>query len=200
MADFALTQVCRVIRAEYLPIYKAHHKIRIRHGDTDAYFRYRVFHPGVESEHASGKLAIVYAPSPAGKRSQPFNILPFRTRLDDAPLFKVGFNLCAFQLHGLAEPLHKFLHTLIHASPDTSLTTFIDIAVTAIELRTKIPWRGEWRGFFILFRIKPELWERWMHAWTEHAHVVTDEQEDEISAGMSGIGMNFGLRHFIAFK
>ena len=198
MADFALTQVCRVIRAEYLPIYKAHHKIRIRYGDADAYFRYRVFHPGVESEHAFVKLAILYDPS--GKGYQPFDILPIRRRLNAAPLFRVGFNLRGFRLRERVEPLHKLLHTLIRGSPDTALSLFIDKAVTAIELCSKTPWRGEWKGFFILFRIKPELWERWMHAWTEHAYLVTDEQEDEISAGMSALGMDVALRRFIAFK
>lgn len=39
-----------------------------------------------------------------------------------------------------------------------------------------------------------------MHAWTEHAYLVTDEQEDKISAGMSGIGLHVALRRFIAFK
>lgn len=200
MADFALTQVCRVIRAEYLPIYQVHHKIRIRHGDADAYFRYRVFHPGIESEHVFGKLTIVYDPSLVGKGYQPFDILFLRRRLNTAPLLKVGFNLRAFHLREWAEPLHKLLHTLTHASSDTALATFLDKAVTAVELCCRSPWRGEWRGLFILSRIKPELWERWMHAWTEHADVVTAEQEDEICAGMSSLGLNVELRHFIAFK
>ena len=39
-----------------------------------------------------------------------------------------------------------------------------------------------------------------MHAWTEHADVVTAEQDDEICAGMSDIGLDVGLRHHIAFK
>jgi hypothetical protein len=186
------------MRAEYLPIYKAHHKIRIRYGDADAYFRYRVFHPGVESEHAFVKLAILYDPS--GKGYQPLNILPIRRRLDAAPLSRVGFIFRGFLLRERAKPLHKLLHTLIRSSLDTALSTFIDKAVTAIELCRKTPWRGERRGLFILFHIKPELWERWMHAWTEHADVVTDEQDDEICAGISDIGLNVELRHFIAFK
>ena len=201
LADFPLTQVCRKIRAEYLPIYQARHKIRIQHGDADAYFRDLVFHP------ARGKLVIAYRPTSLRKGYQPFDILPLRRRLDTAPLFKVGFSLGTFHLifrmdymYGLVEPLHKFLHALIHASPDTALATFIDKAVTAVELCSANKWGDSYRGFLILFRIKPELWERWMHAWTEYAEVLDNEQEDEVIAGMSAIGMDFALRRFIAFK
>ena len=60
--SFTLTQVCREIRTEFLPIYIANMEFRVHHLETDTYLQVCVIPPGTNSEHAIETSSIDYDP------------------------------------------------------------------------------------------------------------------------------------------
>jgi hypothetical protein len=193
LADFALTQVCREIRAEYLPIYQTRHEVHVKHYNAEAYCASRVFYPGIKPEHAIGNLVIYYeAPTPR-KHCYPRNILCLVRQVAAAPQFKLRIRMLDFQIHNLRLCLYSLT---IHASSEPALAAYLDKAVSAIEFGSSTVCQG----FQLCIHIKLDFWEYWMVDCMIDDTRAGEEHEDELSAGMSDLSLDINLRRFIIFR
>ncbi|XPS72762.1 hypothetical protein M3J09_004922 [Ascochyta lentis] len=159
---FGLTQVCRQIRSEYLPLYRSRTKVTCRALPHNVYDYIDTFlkRSGVKDEDVVGDLIIDFK---AG-RLQSINIKPLLQLSKKAKHFSVRIkdNL---QFCGNNEPkwnLEELVDQILFVKNKPAFSNWLETAVFALELTSDDEYLfiGD-----IAFFINGTQWEPWMKYW-----------------------------------
>ena len=197
-----MAQVCREIRVEYLPIYRAKHKLRIDFFDLDSYLEAWVTPPGTELEHVIGNLSINYNPELSidynpkefDEQYERFDMIHLMQQADAARHLNVEFCFESLWLHEDDQPqVLDLLQKLLHASSMPNLDKFLREAMTAVELCCNICSEPQ-----IYFQIKSGFEKPWMRTWSWPEDIR--EGYSDVDAWGFAMGLDItDVKYFITF-
>lgn len=159
----ALTQVCRCIRLEVLPLYRdclSHTTVSCRAGDIYDYVETWVIPLGIKKEDVIGRLVLDLG------RSYDDNDWVI---LDIRPLLQLGrqFPDLYLEINDLDDPRYvrqsprhaRIEHTLVDLLAIDNFDKFYNYVETATD---KLVWHDNRGGPALVFEMKPDCWEEWM--------------------------------------
>ena len=165
---YTLTQVCRQVRKEFLPLYMIRNTVHIRHYDLGDYVDFldqiRQHMNGSLSSTDSclfGNVAVDMYPHPEGNKGdhRTVELLPVIKRCRDAKNLRIccGTNDCKRRMCELDiwAGVEKALNRVFNVKTNAKLAAYLDDAVSALELSFP-PYLG--------FCIYKRYWQEWMGA------------------------------------
>ncbi|KAI4942696.1 hypothetical protein J4E91_009865 [Alternaria rosae] len=163
---FGLTQACRQLRTEYLPIYKAQTRVQIQCLDSLPYINTFVLPTGTEPKQARGNLTVQlpdHGYEPKGELGTKGDLAPHRDIIylvflcSKAPQVNVAFRLA--DIPPLQPRMERVLYNLIHSEAVPELHTFVQNSVKHVECM----FVKEKNAPLVIFWIKKGHAKEWMH-------------------------------------
>ncbi|KAF2623900.1 hypothetical protein BU25DRAFT_451095 [Macroventuria anomochaeta] len=161
-----LTQVCRQIRFEFLPLYKTHTKVAPNTWDIYKYIDTWVA-PGTSDENVLGHVILDFMDDDRGELGI----------LDIKPLLQLARRAEGFHVEivDVTEPndcnsptmrsIEETLADLYDIQDMDMFYEYMDEAMTALVVRA-----SEESGVEIIFELSPQYWEDWMGEWSKPDH------------------------------
>jgi len=187
----ALTQVCRQLRAEFLPIYRSRNTVHVHYLDFQAYLD--TFACPITSDPASvaGNIAIdlghdLHDPADA----EYIDILPTLMLCKNAPTFtlqrglRYSCNCCLPERWEFEDDVYE---SLFNFSKHDRLRTYLDKAVCAVNLL---------KEGFLAFKIYEQNWEVWMQDWTAGS---SGGSEPEMMRWCADLGFCYDRAHEVIY-
>ncbi|KAF2030274.1 hypothetical protein EK21DRAFT_112191 [Setomelanomma holmii] len=185
---YNLTQVCRQIRTEFLPIYRHTSKVRLQYIDLPAYLKDCVIHPSDEAASignitfdvfSDGEMSDNedYRPVADGK----IDILPVMMLCKHGPNLHIRCGTIACKWCGSKSHRSDFedtLNALFRLQEHPALAEYLKDAVAAAKLQ--YPPR-------LTFEIRGDHWKSWMKDW-KAGHSVNFGNED-MKSWCEGVGL-----------
>ena len=159
-----LTQVCRQIRSEFLPLYKADTTVSLLPADLYAYIASWVAPLGISDEEISGHIIIdVFDDDPYKLRV--LDIKPVLKLLKRARHLRVETFDIMDWLSNNERGIQDTLIDLYDIQDFELFHEYMDEAMTMVEVRS-----SDQIGVELVFELKSERWEEWMGEWSKADH------------------------------
>lgn len=167
--SFGLTQVCRSIRSEFLPLCRAHTKVSLIPQDLYDYIDTFLLLPGISYNKIVGSITLDLMSQP--QTTTCVDIKPLLKLLRRAENLHVGTQ-DIIDVHYLdyvsnhQEPtIQEILASLYDIHDMTKFYDYVETAMSNLELEF-----DDAKGVEIVFELSPEYWEAWMGEWSKPDH------------------------------
>lgn len=155
-----LTQVCRQIRSEFLPLYKAQTTVSLLPVDVHDYMNTWVAPSSIDDDKIIGHVIIdVFDEEPEQLRI--LDIKPLLKLLRRARHLRVETFDIMDWLSNNERSIEDTLIDLYDIHNFNLFHEYMDGAMTAVEVRS-----SEEIGVELIFELRPEHWESWMGEWS----------------------------------
>lgn len=167
---YGLTQVCRLIRSELTPLYKAHTVVHVEPRLLSDYINTFLAVPGVSDDQIVGSVIIDVMCSSFPCDSSCIDIKPLLLLLRRAKNLYVGVHdiVTDYDVESLSDTrsIQDTLMLLYDIVDVDAFYDYVEKAMTALE----IEYDGE-KGVEIVFELGHEYWEEWMAVWSKPDHL-----------------------------
>lgn len=159
-----LTQVCRQIRSEYLPLYKSQTIASLLPIDLYAYIDTWITPPGLRDDQITGRLMIdLFADE--FEQIRVLDVKPLLQLLRRAKNLLVETYDVMEWLSNSQRSLQATLIDLYDIHDMDMFYDYLDAAMTAFEVRS-----SEGIGVELIFELRAGYWEEWMGEWSKPDH------------------------------
>lgn len=183
----SLTQVCRKLRTEYLPIYNAQTVFAVKLEELAAYVDIFVNSSGTAQEDFVGNLIVSGSDYPVDTK------FDFRVLMDTSSKTKL-LNISWYSDASIDRlDMTPMLNAFLRPDEHQSLRNYVDRAITTIELRPT-----NYQPLTIWLGVRRQYWEYWMVYWNEdcdtslHGPVPWGTVEDEVMAWVAATDLPLG--------
>lgn len=191
----SLTQVCRQIRSEVLPLYRdclLRTTVSLKASDIYYYINAWVIPSDTKKEDIVGSLVLDIGRSYNDNDWVILDIRPLLQLSKQAPGLRLGINDLDDSRYVRQSPRHASIeNTLVNLLAIVDTDKFYDYAETAT---TKLVWHDNRGAPALVFEMKPDCWEEWMAEKT-----CGDELDWAFSAEREVDAINWARRCGLAF-